>query len=77
MTVTPLWRHNGVTIGAERNGRMMKERRVRCKECGERFTIVRFDRERISLYCEVCRAERRREQTRQRMHELRIRRRLS
>ncbi len=56
---------------------MMKERRVRCKECGERFTIMRFDRERISLYCEVCRAERRREQTRQRMQELRARRRAS
>ncbi len=52
----------------------MKERRVRCKECGERFTIVRFDRERTSLYCEVCRSERRREQTRRRMQELRARR---
>ena len=53
----------------------MKERRIRCKECGERFMSLRFDRERISLYCEVCRAERRREQTRQRMQELRARRR--
>ena len=55
----------------------MKERRIRCKECGDRFTILRFERERTSVYCEVCRAERRREQTRRRMQDLRARQRLS
>ena len=53
----------------------MKERRVRCKGCGERFTVVRFERERTSAYCELCRAERKREQTRERMQTLRARRR--
>lgn len=51
----------------------MKERRVRCPACGERFTIVRLERERISPYGEICRAERRREQTRERMRTLRPR----
>jgi predicted nucleic acid-binding Zn ribbon protein len=53
----------------------MKERRVRCKECGERFTVVRFERERTSAYCEFCRAERKRAQSRVRMQALRARRR--
>jgi predicted nucleic acid-binding Zn ribbon protein len=52
-----------------------KERRVRCKGCGERFTVIRFERERTSAYCELCRAERKREQTRVRMQTLRTRRR--
>ena len=52
----------------------MKERRVRCKECGERFTIVRFERERTSAYCDLCRQERQREQPRERMRILRERR---
>ena len=66
-----------VTTGT-RNGeetRAMKERRVRCKGCGERFTVIRFERERTSAYCELCRAERKREQTRVRMQTLRTRRR--
>jgi predicted nucleic acid-binding Zn ribbon protein len=53
----------------------MKERRVRCKGCGERFTVVRFDRERTSAYCDLCQAERTREQARERMRALRARRR--
>lgn len=55
----------------------MKERRIRCKECGERFTVLRFERERTSAYCESCRTERQREQTRARMQTLRTRRRES
>ena len=54
--------------------RTMKERRVRCKTCGERFTVLRFERERTSAYCDDCRAERKREQTRERMRALRFRR---
>ncbi|HYY81159.1 MAG TPA: hypothetical protein VFD04_18555 [Actinomycetes bacterium] len=53
----------------------MKERRVRCTGCGERFTVVRFDRERTSAYCDLCQAERKREQARERMRALRARRR--
>ncbi len=52
----------------------MKERRVRCKECGERFTVFRFEREQTSAYCDLCRQERQREQTRERMRVLRERR---
>jgi len=36
---------------------------MRCAACGERFTIIRFERERTSAYCDLCRAERRRAQT--------------
>jgi uncharacterized paraquat-inducible protein A len=53
----------------------MKERRVRCQGCGARFTVVRFDRERTSAYCDLCQAERTREQARERMRALRARRR--
>jgi hypothetical protein len=53
----------------------MKERRVRCTSCGERFTVVRFDRERTSAYCDLYQAERKREQARERMRALRARRR--
>jgi hypothetical protein len=45
----------------------MKERWVRCKGCGERFTVVRVERERTPAYCDLCREERRRAQTRERM----------
>jgi len=55
----------------------MKERRIRCKECGERFTVARVERERTPSYCHLCREERRREQTRARMQALRDRRRMS
>jgi len=48
-----------------RNETALKERKVRCKECGERFIVVRFERERTSSYCDLCRQERQREQTRE------------
>lgn len=51
----------------------MKDKRLRCKGCGNRFTVVRFERERTSCYCALCRAERRREQTRLRMQAFRAR----
>jgi hypothetical protein len=51
----------------------MKERRVRCKQCGERFTILRFERERTSAYCDICREDRKREQARDRMRAMRAR----
>ena len=52
----------------------MKELRKRCKNCGERFTVIRFERERTSAYCDLCREERKREQARIRMHTMRARR---
>jgi hypothetical protein len=45
----------------------MKERRLPCKGCGERFTVIRFERERTPAYCDLCREERKRDQTRERM----------
>ena len=51
----------------------MKELHKRCKVCGERFTVIRLERERTSAYCEVCRTERQRAQTRARMQALRAR----
>ena len=53
----------------------MKERHVRCKGCGDRFTVIRFERERTPAYCDLCREERKREQARGRMQRLRARRR--
>lgn len=55
----------------------MKEVRVKCKECGERFTALRFERERISAYCDECREQREREQAQARMERMRARRALS
>lgn len=54
----------------------MKELRVRCKSCGERFTVLRFERERTPAYCDLCREERKRAQAQARMQALRARRRL-
>ena len=51
----------------------MKERRVRCKQCGERFTVIRVERERTSAYCVVCREDRKREQARDRRRLMRAR----
>ncbi len=51
----------------------IKEKRIKCAACGERETIVRGERGRTSLYCDVCREERKREQTRLRMQALRAR----
>jgi len=49
----------------------MKELRVKCKECGERFSVIRVDRERISAYCALCREDREREQARVRVEKMR------
>ncbi len=52
----------------------MKELRVRCKRCGERFTVIRVERERIPTYCDLCQEDRKREQARERMRAMRARR---
>ena len=53
----------------------MKERRVRCKACGDHFTVIRLEREPTPAYCDLCREERKQEQARVRLQRLRARRR--
>ena len=53
----------------------MKEKRVKCAQCGEKFTVIRLDRERISSYCDTCLAERKRVLARERMRLMRERKR--
>ncbi len=51
----------------------MKELHKRCKDCGDRFTALRFERERISPYGDLCRTERQRAQARSRTQAMRER----
>ena len=55
----------------------IKERRIKCAACGERDTVLRGERGPLTAYCDLCRAERKREQARQRMAALRARRRFA
>ncbi len=50
-----------------------KERRQRCQDCGDPFSVFPLERERTSAYCARCGAERRRAQARARMQALRAR----
>ncbi len=52
----------------------IKERRIKCAACGERETVLRGERGPVSAYCDVCREERKREQARLRVQEMRARR---
>jgi hypothetical protein len=52
-----------------------KERRQRCKGCGDPFSVFPLERERTSAYCARCGDERRRAQASARMQALRARRR--
>ncbi len=51
----------------------VKERRIKCASCGERDTVIRGERGPVTAYCDVCREERKREQTCGRMRALRER----
>ncbi len=42
----------------------IKDRRITCAACGERETVIRGERGLVSAYCDVCRAERKRDQAR-------------
>ncbi len=53
----------------------IKERRIKCTACGERDTVRRGERGPLTAYCDVCREERKREQARRRVQEMRARRR--
>jgi len=52
----------------------MKERRVKCKECGQRFSYFQLGGGRPPVYCPTCAEERKREKTRERVQNLRDRR---
>ncbi len=52
----------------------IKERRIRCRDCGERVTVIRGERGPVSAYCDSCREQRKREQARARMTAMRARR---
>jgi len=53
----------------------IKERRIKCARCGERETVMRGERGPVSIYCDLCREEVKREQARERMQAMRERRR--
>ena len=53
----------------------IRERRIKCRACGERDTVLRGERGPVTAYCDYCRQERKREQARARMQALRQRRR--
>jgi len=53
----------------------IKERRIKCAACGERDTVTRGERGPLTAYCDVCREDRKREQARLRVQEMRTRRR--
>ncbi len=51
----------------------IKTRRITCKMCGQRETVLRGERGSVSAYCDACRTERKREQARLRMQAMRAR----
>jgi len=55
------------------DGIIRKERRQRCRGCGDPFSVFPLERERTSAYCARCGDERRRAQARARMQALRAR----
>lgn len=52
----------------------IKAVRIKCKGCGARFIEYRLEKERLHDYCDLCRLERNREQSRLRMQAMRARR---
>lgn len=53
----------------------IKEVRIKCAACGDRVSVTRGERGPKPSYCDVCREERKREQTRARVQAMRDRRR--
>ena len=51
----------------------IKERRIKCAACGERDTVIRGERGPVTAYCDACREERKRDQARLRVQEMRAR----
>ena len=52
----------------------IKEKRIKCKACGEKVSVWRGERGPAQEYCDVCREQVKREQTRLRVQALRQRR---
>ncbi len=40
----------------------VKAKRITCARCGQRETVTRGERGPVSIYCDLCRAEAKREQ---------------
>ena len=40
----------------------VKQKRIKCARCGERETVMRGERGPVSIYCDLCRDEVKREQ---------------
>ncbi len=40
----------------------VKQKRIKCARCGERDTVTRGERGPVSIYCDLCRDEVKREQ---------------
>jgi len=55
----------------------VKAKRITCGRCGERETVTRGERGPVSIYCDLCRDEVKREQAALRAQAYRQRRRLS
>ncbi len=55
----------------------MKEQRIKCRACGERFTYYRLGAGGSPRYCPTCSEERKREQARERVAAMRQRRRIT
>ncbi len=55
----------------------VKAKRIKCPRCGERETVTRGERGPVSIYCDLCRDEVKREQAALRAQAYRQRRRLS
>ncbi len=41
---------------------VVKQKRIKCARCGERDTVTRGERGPVSIYCDLCRDEVKREQ---------------
>ncbi len=52
----------------------IKDKRIKCACCGARETVTRGERGPVTLYCDLCRDEVKREQARARMQAMRQRR---
>ncbi len=49
----------------------IKDKRIKCARCGERETVTRGERGPVTIYCDLCREEVKREQARARMQKMR------
>lgn len=64
---------DGLSTGERANSRHVRS--IICAACGASETVIRGERGPLTAYCDACRAERKRDQARQRMVLLRARRR--